>query len=65
MTSILICELDNGTVQLFVNGAHVLENDEQKTRIESIANSKATTDGVVESLALMATKLKEINTIDS
>lgn len=40
--SILLCELDDGSVDLFVNGAHVLRDRRIKTGLRQIANSTLT-----------------------
>lgn len=42
--SIVICEFDDGTLDLFVNGAHVLRDGDIKTPLNRIANSTLTTE---------------------
>lgn len=56
--SILICELDDGTQDLYVNGVHILCGERVVGRIDSIANSAATVASV---LGCMATAAKTVD----
>lgn len=58
--SILICRFDDGTLDLFVNGAHVLRGDQLQTPLGRIANSTLTVDELRESLYRMHETLVDL-----
>jgi hypothetical protein len=59
-TSIVICEMSDGTQDIYVNGAQVTVGEVQKIRIEAIANSRVTTAGVVASLKRAVAQLERV-----
>jgi len=48
--SILICQMTDGTQDIYVDGVQITVGAFQKMRVEAVANSKATTASVIESL---------------
>ena len=56
--SILICEMSDGTQDIYVNGTQVTVGEVQKMRVEAVAGSRATTAGVVACLKRAAALLE-------
>ena len=52
MSSVLLCVMDDGIVNLYVDGAAVFIDNVQQTPIDKIANSSLTNERVRDLLAI-------------
>lgn len=56
-SSILLCIMDDGTINLYVNGTNVIVDDKLKVSVEKIANCKLDTLKVIQYLRFTADRL--------